>query len=294
MNAIVRSLSRAVSKSAFKLQKHLPEILLAAGVGGAVTSTVLACRATTKAQPILDEAKEEIDAIHAADSDPRVSEEEFPKEQVKKELTRVYIQTGKKLAKLYGPSIAVGIASMSCLVGSNVIVRKRLSATLAAYTALSESFRQYRDRVESEIGIPKIEKTVGEGEDEHVIEIEQEIPCYRFIFDKRNPNWKDNVDFNLMFLRGVQTYLDAMLDIRGWATVNEFCHQMDFKETGAGQINGWFKDPKHPDTYGDGCVSFGLVDRNGVESENLQAYRRGEVDYIVITLNIDGPIVDRI
>ena len=204
------------------------------------------------------------------------------------------IQTGKKLAKLYAPSIAVGIASMSCLVGSNVIVRKRLSATLAAYTALSESFRQYRDRVESEIGIPKIEKTVGEGEDEHVIEIEQEIPCYRFIFDKRNPNWKDNVDFNLMFLRGVQTYLDAMLDIRGWATVNEFCHQMDFKETGAGQINGWFKDPKHPDTYGDGCVSFGLVDRNGVESENLQAYRRGEVDYIVITLNIDGPIVDRI
>ena len=285
MNAIVRSVTRALSRSAFKVQKHLPEILLVAGVGGAVTSTVMACRATTKLQPVLDEAKNEIDKIHGTASTD---------EQTKKELTTVYIQTGKKLAKLYGPSVAVGIASMSCLVGSNVIVRKRLSATLAAYTALSESFRQYRDRVEGEIGIPKIEKTVGEGEDEHVIEIEQEIPCYRFIFDKRNPNWKDNVDYNLMFLRGVQRYIDSMLDIRGWATVNDFCKEMSFGQTGDGQINGWFKDPKHPDTYGDGCVSFGLVDQNGIESENLQAYRRGEVDYIVITLNIDGPIIDRI
>ena len=285
MNAIVRSVTRVLSRSAFKVQKHLPEILLVAGVGGAVTSTVMACRATTKAQPVLDEAKNEIDKIHEANSSD---------EQTKKDLTKVYIQTGKKLVKLYGPSVAVGVASMSCLVGSNVIVRNRLSATLAAYTALSESFRQYRERVEDEIGIPKIEQTVGEGEDAHVIEIEQEIPCYRFIFDKRNPNWKDNVDFNLMYLRGVHRYLESLLDTRTWATVNDFCKEMSFEQTGDGQINGWFKDPKHPELYGDGYVSFGLVDKNGVESENLQAYRRGEVDYIVITLNIDGPIVDRI
>lgn len=287
MNPLATTIIRGLNKAAFKAQKHLPEILLVGGVVGTVASTVLACRATVKAQPILDDAKAELEVIHANAEDPR-----YTKEQKTQDLTRVYVKTGKELVKIYGPSAALGFGSMSCLVGSNIIVRKRLTAAVAAYTALGESFRKYRDQVEGQLGTKVLPERTDDGK--HTIEIEQPIPSYRFIFDKNNRNWKDNVDYNLMTLRACQQYLNYELIRKGHIFVNDFCDEMDFEPTSNGQMDGWILDSKRPDSYGDGCISFGLVDKNGVESENLKAYKNGEVDYIIIDLNIDGTIVDRI
>ena len=74
MNPIAKTLVRVARRGAMKAQKHLPEILLVGGSVGIVASTVLACRATIKAQPILEEAKDNIEAVHVAESDPRVSD----------------------------------------------------------------------------------------------------------------------------------------------------------------------------------------------------------------------------
>ena len=287
MNPLATTIIRGLNKAAFKAQKHLPEILLVGGVVGTVASTVLACRATVKAQPVLDDAKAELEVIHANAENPR-----YTKEQKTQDLTRVYVKTGKELAKIYGPAAALGFGSMSCLVGSNIIVRKRLTAAVAAYTALGESFRKYRDQVEGELGTKVLPERTSDSK--HTIEIEQPIPSYRFIFDKHNRNWKDNVDYNLMTLRACQQYLNYELIRKGHIFVNDFCDELDFEPTSNGQMDGWILDSKRPDSYGDGCISFGLVDKNGVESENLRAYKNGEVDYIVIDLNIDGTIVDRI
>ena len=97
-----------------------------------------------------------------------------------------------------------------------------------------------------------------------------------------------------MTLRACQQYLNYELIRKGHIFVNDFCDELDFEPTSNGQMDGWILDSKRPDSYGDGCISFGLVDKNGVESENLKAYKNGEVDYIIIDLNIDGTIVDRI
>ena len=43
---VMNSLSRTFNKVGFQLKKHSPEILIAAGAIGAVTSTVMACKAT--------------------------------------------------------------------------------------------------------------------------------------------------------------------------------------------------------------------------------------------------------
>ena len=52
---VVNKLSRVFGKTGFVLKKHSPEILVGVGVIGAVTSTVMACKATTKLSPVLDE-----------------------------------------------------------------------------------------------------------------------------------------------------------------------------------------------------------------------------------------------
>jgi len=65
-NEIMKSLSGTVHKVGFKLQRKSPEILVGLGITGAVTSAVLACRATTKAGKIIEEANDAISTIHQA------------------------------------------------------------------------------------------------------------------------------------------------------------------------------------------------------------------------------------
>ena len=63
-NDIMASVNRSLHKVGFKFKKHSPEILVVAGVVGIVTSTIMACKATTKVSEIVDETKETIDTIH--------------------------------------------------------------------------------------------------------------------------------------------------------------------------------------------------------------------------------------
>ena len=65
-NEIMNTVSRSMHKIGFKLKKHSPEILIVAGAVGAVTSAVMACKATLKVNEVIDEAKDTIDAIHEA------------------------------------------------------------------------------------------------------------------------------------------------------------------------------------------------------------------------------------
>lgn len=68
--AFMNTISRSAHRMAFKLQKHSPEILVVAGVIGAVASAVMACKATTKLSDILDDSRDRIDSIHDVIENP--------------------------------------------------------------------------------------------------------------------------------------------------------------------------------------------------------------------------------
>ena len=51
---LLNSVTRSFHKVGFQLKKHSPEILVVAGVIGTVASAVMACKATTKVNAILD------------------------------------------------------------------------------------------------------------------------------------------------------------------------------------------------------------------------------------------------
>ena len=54
---IMNTMTRTFHKASFQFKKHSPEILIVAGVIGTVTSAVMACKATTKLNDILEESK---------------------------------------------------------------------------------------------------------------------------------------------------------------------------------------------------------------------------------------------
>lgn len=148
---IVTSVKASMKKVTIKAKKYSPEILIVAGVVGTVASTVLACKATTKIESILEESKNTIDTIHQCSGNKDMADK-YSEDDAKKDLAIVYIQTGVKLAKLYAPSVALGTLSIVSMVASNQILRKRNVALAAAYATVDKTLKEYRERVVERFG----------------------------------------------------------------------------------------------------------------------------------------------
>lgn len=140
MNDIMVKASRFAAKAKFKLGKHSPEILMVCGAVGAVTSAVMACKATLKVNDIMSAHQSSVATIHdVKDGKVEVKEgAEYTEEDAKKDLTTVYVQTGVKLVKLYAPAVILGGLSLGCMIGSNRILQKRNAALTAAYVTLDK------------------------------------------------------------------------------------------------------------------------------------------------------------
>ena len=304
INNLVNSATRTFNRAGLKLKKHSPEIMVTAGVIGVVASAVMACKATTKASSIVDEMKEEMDKIHkAADM---VDEEIYSEEDLKKDTSIVYIQTGVKFAKLYGPSIALGALSItSILVGHNIL-RKRNLALAAAYTAIDTSFKAYRGRVVERFGkeldkelrynikAKEVEETVIDektGKEKVVkktIDVvdPNEYSDYARFFDVGCNGWSKDPEFNLMFLKQQQSYANDLLKSRGHLFLNEVYDLLGFQRTKAGNIVGWIYDEKNP--VGDNFVDFGIYDINRPKNRDfVNGYERS----ILLDFNVDGDIL---
>ena len=304
INNLVNGATRTFNRAGLKLKKHSPEIMVTAGVIGVVASAVMACKATTKASSIVDEMKEEMDKIHkAADM---VDEEIYSEEDLKKDTSIVYIQTGVKFAKLYGPSIALGALSItSILVGHNIL-RKRNLALAAAYTAIDTSFKAYRGRVVERFGkeldkelrynikAKEVEETVIDektGKEKVVnktIDVvdPNEYSDYARFFDDGCNGWSKDPEFNLMFLKQQQSYANDLLKTRGHLFLNEVYDLLGIQRTKAGNIVGWIYDEKNP--VGDNFVDFGIYDINRPKNRDfVNGYERT----IILDFNVDGDIL---
>lgn len=277
---LVEKVSRSVHKVGFKFKKHSPEILAVAGVVGIVTSTVMACKATTKVNDIVDEAKETIDKIH-----DRVGKglhtsdgEEYTEEVANRDLAIVYVQTGWKFAKLYGPAVALGVASIGCMVGSNHILRKRNVALAAAFKAVDTSFKEYRGRVIDRFGkdldrelrynikAKEVEETVIDenGKETTVTKTVDVIDpniahdIYSIVWQEGNEGWTKSAELNKFFLIQTQNQANDKLRLNGILTLNEVYDMLGAPRTKYGQLAGWVytKDC----SAGDNFVDFGLFD----------------------------------
>ena len=132
--------SRLANKAGLQIKKHSPEILMVAGVVGTVASTVLACKATTKVNKILNESKAAIDVIHGGMEEGNINGVEYTQEDGKKDLTITYAQTGIKLVKLYAPAVALGTLSLTSIIAGHRILKKRNLALAAAYAVVDKNF----------------------------------------------------------------------------------------------------------------------------------------------------------
>lgn len=310
-NDVMASVSRSLHKVSFKFKKHSPEILVVTGVVGIIASTVMACKATTKVSDIVDDAKETIDTIHdSVGKGLHTSDgEEYTQEVANKDLVIVYAQTGWKLAKLYGPSVALGVASIGCMIGSNHILRKRNIALAAAFKAVDTSFKEYRDRVidrfgkemdrELRFGIKAKEieeKVVDENGNETTVTKTVEVAdpnvahsIYSIVWCEGNTGWTRNAELNKVFLIQTQNAANDKLRLNGILTLNEVYDMLGVQRTAYGQIAGWVYT--EDDSIGDGYVDFGIFNANDPKAcDFVNGYEKS----IILDFNCIGNILEYI
>lgn len=304
INNLVNSATRTLNRAGLKLKKHSPEIMVTAGVVGVVTSAVMACKATTKAGSIIEEKNSEMAKIHKVSE--TVDASEYSEQDLKKDTAIVYVQTGVKFAKLYGPSIALGVVSIASILAGHNILRKRNFALAAAYTAVDTSFKEYRSRVVDRFGeeldrelrynikAQEVEETVVDEKTGKEKKVKKTVEVadpntysdYARFFEDGCNGWSKNPEFNLMFLKNQQSYANDLLKTRGHLFLNEVYDLLGIPRTQAGNVVGWIYDEEHPN--GDNFVDFGIYDINKAKNRDfVNGYERT----ILLDFNVDGDIL---
>lgn len=104
-------------------KKNGATILTCLGAAGVIGTAVTAVKATPKAMLLLNEAKKE------------------------KGSSLTKLEVVKIAGPLYIPSVLIGVSSIACILGSNVLNKQKQAALVSAYTILDQSYKEYKNKV---------------------------------------------------------------------------------------------------------------------------------------------------
>lgn len=204
-----------------ELKKHAPTILTGVSVIGVAATAYLASRAGYKA------------ATHI------VEHEITTGEVVRDPKTKVQLAW-----RYYIPPLSVGMATVACMITSNVLSVKRQTVLLGAYALAEQSFATYRQ---------KIVENFGEDDEQTIHEIITEDATQQTLEESTLVR-KDDQDIFVDAFSGqdflstipkVEAAQNAILDeieARGFAKLNYFYQMIGARTTEMGDDFGWNSD----------------------------------------------------
>ena len=107
---------------------------------------------------------------------------------------------------------------------------------------------------------------------------------YARFFDEGSQYWTPYSEFNLLFLKTVQSYANDRLKYRGYLFLNEVYDMLGIPRTKAGYLVGWIYDEEHP--YRDNFVDFDIFNERNSEAIN------GYGNKFLLDFNVDGEILN--
>lgn len=293
MNLVPDKLSRGIHRQLLKGQKNSPHILFGLGVVGLATAGVLACRATLNLEKHLDEMKADLEAVKMYGADSKAKGTEYHKREYPRDLGYVYAKSTLRLAKLYGPPLVIGTASVACLTGSHVQMTKRNAALTMTLAAVSEAYEKYRDRVQETLGESKELEVYRDLTDKEVEEDGKKklvrVPGpnggspYARVFDEHNINFVHSNEYNRIFIEIQQKYANDKLLRDGHVFLNEVYDSLGIPHSQAGAVVGWVMGGD-----GDNHIDFGMY-----EGPN-QIHLLGVGQIFYLDFNVDGIIYNLI
>lgn len=316
LSTISKNAVRIYNRAGLIVRKASPNLLVAFGIIGTGAAVIMACQATTKLDEVLTNGEEKLKTIEAAHNGETKlpPSAKYTDEDYRKDLMKAKMHTAFDLAKLYGPSAAIWIASAGCILGGNKIHNVRNAALAAAYKAVDEGFKSYRSNVIAEQGeeadfryknnlkIDELQKVMivdEEGnaheetrvtrtpdEDENSSMYTPSMYARVFSCDTSKPYWCPNGEYNLKFILDRQHQANCLLVMRGHLFLNEVYDMLGLERSVAGQVVGWVYNGN-----GDNQVCFGVHEANNGRYIHRNFINGNETD-ILLDFNVDGNIYD--
>lgn len=274
-------------------QKHSPQVLFGVGVVSGITSTVLACRATLKLDEVLAESEGK-----EAKAKSCLENENIPYDvsDYNKDMAIIKVRSVARVVALYGPAIGTGALAVSCFAGGQVVLNKRNVGLTAAYAGLDKGFKEYRERVQKELGLDKelelrygtedVEVADEAGKTTTVKKVSRNAgrSQYARFFDEYTKNFQKIPEYNKIFITTQQNYANDLLKARGHLLLNDVYDMLGMDRSTAGCVVGWVIG------NGDNFVDFGLYENN----EAARDFINGREACVLLDFNVDGVIYDLI
>ena len=296
--------SQILMKSKLGLKKHSPEILMVTGIGVGIVAAVVACKQTIKANDIVAEARKSLQNIEDVKELAANNEVKYTKEDEQQDRKTIGMQVAVGMVKTYALPVGLGVLSITCILASNHILRKRNAALAAAFSALSTDFMNYRKRVIDKYGKEAdfmlkngLEKElvahqivdpetgeVKETKEEFLTYDGTKLSQYARIFDEvGSTQWTPSADHNRAFLLMEQNYFNERIRTRGYIFLNEVYERLGFRPTKAGSIVGWVY--QNADYEG---IDFGILTAH---TQKAAEFLEGTEPSIILDFNVQGDIL---
>ena len=205
------------------LKKHAPDILLATGIASIGGGVVMACKATIKAETVMEERHAKLETVKEALEAQTSGDVAYSQKEADEDVKLINAQTAIEVARLYIPAGGLLMLGVLNVVAAHNVQRNRLAALAAGYNGLLVSFAEYRSRVVEDQGADKdleylygtvdaevLEvKTVKGKEKQDIVPVKAldkaNLSIYARVFDDGNPEWTKDPTYNLHFLKTQQT-----------------------------------------------------------------------------------------
>lgn len=215
----------AQNMNAFKfgVKKNSPLIMTIGGIAGLCGTALLAYKAHGKVKTIVEDIEER-----------RANGEEINKVR---ELARVGVAVA--------PTVIVGAASISMILGSYHVLTNRnslLASALSTALAENERFKQQVKKQFPDAVIAPVEETKAvERDGKKVISVNpKDVPTLEGVwFHLSNDFVKDDLDYNQTFISTIELLLENKLNEQTVLTLNDVYTALGMEPTKQGAIFGW-------------------------------------------------------
>lgn len=215
-------------RKAEKFVKHNgATILTIVGGVGVVATTVMAVKATPKALERLDEAKQEKG----------------------EELTQ--FEKVKVAGKVYIPTVAVGVGTLACIFGANVMNKKQQASLVSAYALVDSSYKEYKQKLKELYGEEthqEIVDAIAAEKAENVgvnapgfvnnnaLYVDEQCGETRLFYDEYGNRF---FEATLEQVISAEYHLNRNYSLRGYSVLNEFYEFLGLEPTDYGNEVGW-------------------------------------------------------
>lgn len=223
-------MNNLLSVSKLFLQRNSSTILTCVGAIGVVATTVLAVKATPKAQAAIEAKKEEKG----------------------EDLTR--LETIAAAAPSYVPSVITGAATITCIFASNVLNKRQQASLMSAYVLLDRTYKDYKKKVDELFGEDAGEQVRAEiAKDKYDgTNIEKVSEGKELFYDFYSGRYFESTMADVI---EAEYKLNKTFIARDYAYLNEFYEFLDIEPIDEGYALGW-STAFNSQTYWEEWISF--------------------------------------